>query len=74
MPDTPQALPMGDATPPSPAIPPRAASALMTAAVLLSAFKNKLDRAGYPFTQPPGVRECLTEIDAILYPATKSKK
>lgn len=74
MPDTPPCATDGDATAPHPAVPPRAASALMTAAVLLSSFANKVEKAGYPFIQPPGVRACLNEIDAILYPPTKYKK
>lgn len=73
MPDTPQTP---AAAPPdvSPAIPARVSNALMTAAVLLSSFRNKTEKAGYPFIQPPGVRECLNEIDAILYPPKKYKK
>ncbi len=41
---------------------------LMQASLVLSSFRWKLQKAGYPFCEPPGVTAMLRDIDALCFP------
>lgn len=45
-----------------------AKSTMCGAALLISSFKWKLAKAGYPFSEPPGVDAILRDIDALCFP------
>lgn len=45
-----------------------ARSTMCGAALLISSFKWKLAKAGYPFSEPPGVDAILRDIDALCFP------
>lgn len=47
---------------------PEHAKLIAEAGFMLSSFNWKLQRAGYPFPPPPGLRELLIRIDAALFP------
>ena len=45
-----------------------AKATMCSAALLISSFKWKLAKAGYPFCEPPGVDAILRDIDALCFP------
>jgi hypothetical protein len=51
-----------------------AKSTMCGAALLISSFKWKLAKAGYPFTEPPGVDAILRDIDKLCFPEETRNK
>jgi hypothetical protein len=51
-----------------------AKSTMCGAALLISSFKWKLAKAGYPFTEPPGVDAILRDIDVLCFPEENKKQ
>jgi len=51
-------------------------SVLLKCANIIGAFRWRLNAAGYPFREPPGIPETIAEIDRLCFPqeATKGKK
>lgn len=47
---------------------------LMHASLLLSSFRWKLRKAGYPFCEPPGVDAMLRDIDTLCFPEPEKIK
>jgi len=47
---------------------------LMHAALILSSFRWKLRKAGYPFCEPPGVDALLRDIDTLCFPEPEKIK
>lgn len=53
---------------PKPAVIPSTPATLAAAAAVIGAFRAGLERAGYPFREPPDTRAVLADIDALLHP------
>jgi hypothetical protein len=41
---------------------------LMECSLILSSFRWKLEKAGYPFREPPNLNQTLAQIDALCFP------
>lgn len=65
---------MAAADPNSSPISDEARETLMRAALIISAFRNRLAIAGYPFMEPPEAKRVLFEIDSICHPPEKTDR